>query len=99
MLLSQRTQILDIDLQRWSPVRVRAIGCHQFTTSSNSTTLESNMSQVKKAYRMFSTKDQQLFWNEWNATAVEGRAVGHASVKRGEIVLRLFDSLRLNTQN
>src|SRR6266849_2469903 len=39
-------QILDIDLQRWTPVRVRTIGCHQCTPSSNSTTLESNMSPV-----------------------------------------------------
>src|SRR5712692_3817459 len=37
-------QILDIDLHRWTPVRVREMGCHQFTTFSNSTTLESNMS-------------------------------------------------------
>src|SRR5712691_13515307 len=44
MLLTQRTQILDIDLQRWTPVRVRVMGCHQCTPSSNSTTLESNMS-------------------------------------------------------
>ena len=39
-------QILDIDLQRWTPVRVRAMGYPQCTPSSNSTTLESNMSPV-----------------------------------------------------
>src|SRR6266446_2680572 len=28
-------QILDIDLQRWTPVRIWAMGCHQCTPSSN----------------------------------------------------------------
>jgi len=37
-------QILDIDLHRWTPVRVREMGYPQYTPSSNSTTLESNMS-------------------------------------------------------
>src|SRR5712691_8620735 len=36
-------QILNIDLQRWTPVRVWDMGCPQCTPSSNSTTLESNM--------------------------------------------------------
>src|SRR5215813_12707190 len=44
---AQRTwdQMLDIDLQRWTPVRVWDMRCHQCTPSSNSMTLESNMSQ------------------------------------------------------
>src|SRR5262249_30049436 len=37
-------QILDIDLHRWTPVRGWDMGWHQCTSSSNSTTLESNMS-------------------------------------------------------
>jgi len=47
--LSQRTQILDIDLHRWTPVRGWDMGWHQCTPYSNSTTLESNMSD--HAYR------------------------------------------------
>ena len=35
-------QIRDVDLQRWTPVRGWKRGSHQYTTSSNSTTLESN---------------------------------------------------------
>ena len=37
-------QILDVDLQRWTPVRGWKMGAHQYTTPSNSTTLESNKS-------------------------------------------------------
>ncbi len=37
-------QILDVDLHRWTPVRGWKMGSHQYTTSSNSTTLESNKS-------------------------------------------------------
>ena len=37
-------QICDVDLHRWTPVRGWKIGSHQYTTSSNSTTLESNKS-------------------------------------------------------
>jgi hypothetical protein len=37
-------QILDVDLHRWTPVRGWDMGWHQYTTSSNSTTLESNKS-------------------------------------------------------
>ena len=37
-------QILDIDLQRWTPVRGWDMGGHQYTTSSHATTLESNKS-------------------------------------------------------
>ena len=40
-------QILDVDLHRWTPVRVRDMGCHQCTLSSHSTTLESNMSLIR----------------------------------------------------
>src|SRR5712691_11401887 len=38
-------QLLDVDLQRWTPVRGWKMGSHQYTTSSNSTTLESNKSE------------------------------------------------------
>src|SRR5712691_3666391 len=41
-------QMLDIDLQRWTPVRGWEMRCHQCTPSSNSTTLESNMSLTNK---------------------------------------------------
>jgi hypothetical protein len=37
-------QVLDIDLHRWTPVRGGKMGWHQYTTSSNSMTLESNKS-------------------------------------------------------
>jgi len=40
-------QMLDIDLQHWTPVRGWELRCHQYTTSSNSTTLESNKSDPK----------------------------------------------------
>src|SRR5712664_2886654 len=40
-------QILDVDLHRWTPVRGWNMGSHQYTTSSNSTTLESNKSDLK----------------------------------------------------
>src|SRR5262245_10383429 len=39
-------QILDIDRHSWTPIRARDIGYRQFTRSSNSTTLESNMSAL-----------------------------------------------------
>src|SRR3982750_4909738 len=39
--------MLDVDLQRWTPVRGWKRGSHQYTTSSNSTTLESNKSDVE----------------------------------------------------
>src|SRR5712691_1146023 len=38
-------QILDVNLHRWTPVRVWDMGWYQCTPSSKSTTLESNMSQ------------------------------------------------------
>src|SRR3712207_1924169 len=37
-------QFLDIDLHHWTPVRGWKMGCHQFTTASHATTLESNKS-------------------------------------------------------
>src|SRR5262249_43795117 len=37
-------QLLDIDLHHWTPVRGWKMGCQQYTTASNSTTLESNKS-------------------------------------------------------
>jgi hypothetical protein len=37
-------QFLDIDLHHWTPVRDWKMGCHQYTTASNPTTLESNKS-------------------------------------------------------
>src|SRR4030095_7212295 len=37
-------QVCDIDLHRWTPVRGRRMGWHQYIPSSHSTTLESNMS-------------------------------------------------------
>src|SRR5215470_4244235 len=37
-------QMLDVDLQRWTPVRGWDMGGHQYTTSSHATTLESNKS-------------------------------------------------------
>src|SRR5215471_1386488 len=37
-------QVCDIDLHRWTPVRDRRMGWHQYIPSSHSTTLESNMS-------------------------------------------------------
>src|SRR5216683_2847821 len=37
-------QILDVNLHRWTPVRVWDMGWYQCTPSSKSTTLESNMS-------------------------------------------------------
>jgi len=42
-------QILDVDLHRWTPVRGWKLGCHQYTTSSNSTTLESTKSDCRLA--------------------------------------------------
>ncbi len=42
-------QILDVDLHRWTPVRGWNMGSHQYTTSSNSTTLESNKSDRRLA--------------------------------------------------
>src|SRR5712691_235969 len=44
-------QILDVDLHRWTPVRGWNMGSHQYTTSSNYTTLESNKSVVEE-YRV-----------------------------------------------
>ena len=43
-------QILDVDLHRWTPVRGWNMGSHQYTTSSNSTTLESNKSVQQKMF-------------------------------------------------
>src|SRR4029450_5147065 len=43
-------QVCDIDLHRWTPVRGRRMGWHQYIPSSHSTTLESNMSVEKKHY-------------------------------------------------
>src|SRR5262245_52980558 len=37
-------QVCDIDLHRWTPVRGRRMGWHQYIPTSHSTTLESNMS-------------------------------------------------------
>ena len=41
-------QVLDIDLHRWTPVRGGNMGWHQYMTSSNSMTLESNKSLQNK---------------------------------------------------
>ena len=38
-------EILNVDLHRWAPVRGWKMGWHQYTTSSNSTTPESNKSE------------------------------------------------------
>ncbi len=43
-------QILDVDLHRWTPVWDREMGWHQYTTSSNSTTLESNKSRNRSRH-------------------------------------------------
>src|SRR5712691_9547755 len=49
-------QILDVNLHRWTPVRVWDMGWYQCTPSSKSTTLESNMSlhanhpKIKRAF-------------------------------------------------
>src|SRR5215510_15980259 len=37
-------ETLDVDLHGWTPVSGWKMACHQYTTSSNSTTLESNKS-------------------------------------------------------
>ena len=37
-------QLRDIDLHHWTPARGWNMGCHQYTTASKSTTLESNKS-------------------------------------------------------
>jgi len=42
-------QILDVDLHRWTPVRAWDMEGYQYTTSSHSTTLESNKSEIKNA--------------------------------------------------
>src|SRR5262249_22016718 len=42
-------ETLDIDLQRWTPVRGWELRCPQYRTSSHSTTLESNKS-VQRRY-------------------------------------------------
>src|SRR4030095_14926798 len=42
-------QVCDIDLHRWTPVRGRRMGWHQYIPSSHSTTLESNMSESHMA--------------------------------------------------
>src|SRR6266478_763217 len=41
-------EILDVDLHGWTPVRDRGMGCRQYTTSSNATTLESKKSVCAK---------------------------------------------------
>ena len=46
-------QILDVDLHRWTPVRGWNMGWHQYTTSSHSTTLESNKSEVSLPYAFY----------------------------------------------
>jgi len=38
-------ETLDVDLHGWTPVSSWNMACHQYTTSSNSTTLESNKSE------------------------------------------------------
>src|SRR5499427_4877001 len=40
-------QVRDIDLHRWTPVRGRSMGWHQYIPSSHATTLESNKSVSK----------------------------------------------------
>src|SRR4030095_4735704 len=40
-------ETLDIDLHHWAPVRGWELRCHQYRTSSNSTTLESNKSVTR----------------------------------------------------
>src|SRR5215467_5660479 len=42
-------QVCDIDLHRWTPLRGRRMGWHQYIPSSHSTTLESNMSDKRLA--------------------------------------------------
>ena len=37
-------ETLDMDLHHWAPVRGWALSCHQYRTSSHSTTLKSNKS-------------------------------------------------------
>jgi hypothetical protein len=53
-------QLLDIDLHHWTPVRGWKMRCHQYTTASNSTTLESNKSdillQLRTGHVFFVTK-------------------------------------------
>jgi hypothetical protein len=44
-------QILNVNLHRWTPVGVREMRWHQFTSSSNSTTLESNKSDMVQVIR------------------------------------------------
>src|SRR4029453_8910963 len=39
-------ETLDIDLHHWAPVRGWELRCHQYRTSSYSTTLESNKSDI-----------------------------------------------------
>jgi hypothetical protein len=39
-------QVCDIDLHRWTPVRGRRMGWHQYISSSHATTLASTMSET-----------------------------------------------------
>src|SRR5215831_16973617 len=57
-------QILDVDLQRWTPVRGWNMGGHQYTISSYSTNLESNKSDpfnqfVASFVNLFRSKNVQ----------------------------------------
>src|SRR4029450_1244673 len=45
-------QVCDIDLHRWTPVRGRRMGWHQYIPSLHSTTLESNMSDPNNAHSL-----------------------------------------------
>ena len=56
-------QICDVDLHRWTPVRGWDMGGHQYTTSSNSTTLESNKSDRDKLNSVVAERLAPL-WHE-----------------------------------
>src|SRR5687768_2109685 len=53
-------QFLDIDLHHWTPVRGWKMGCHQYTTASNSTTLESNKSDRRRPSGSFGTETNDV---------------------------------------
>jgi hypothetical protein len=44
-------EMFDVDLHHWTPVRGWKMACHQYTTASNSTTLESNKSVARFVLR------------------------------------------------
>jgi len=67
----------DIDLQQWTPVRVWDMGCHQCTPSSNSTTLESNMSPRRRSRALGA-------WRKGRETVWGLGLLGHATAPGGE---------------